>query len=133
MTYYRGPLTVDDIRGIIVRVRAGGSYADVAARYHVSKQTITKYMQNADKYVAPPRRRRSLAWQDQAACRDVRGFTELPVQRQREWCHGCPVRAECLEYAKRFADGLSAWAKTEGPVYGGLHAKEVAELVKGTT
>ena len=37
-------------------------------------------------------------WMDHAGCLGVRGFTELPVDRQLAHCNTCPVVSECLEF-----------------------------------
>lgn len=59
----------------------------------------------------------STAWQKHAPCTNA-GFdfipdaeTEAGVQEARQWCHGCPVRTECLAWAMLYgAEGY--WGGT---------------------
>jgi WhiB family transcriptional regulator, redox-sensing transcriptional regulator len=59
-------------------------------------------------------------WSERAACcgKGIRYFfPETPddLARGRAICAGCPVRAECLEYAGRFPSPQGVWGGlTEG-------------------
>jgi WhiB family redox-sensing transcriptional regulator len=66
-----------------------------------------------------------LKWQDDAACGEVGGDGWFPVfgESQRyakRICRGCPVTAECLEYALTNA--------IEWGIWGGLSTKERQEI-----
>ncbi|REF00345.1 WhiB family transcriptional regulator [Thermomonospora umbrina] len=81
--------------------------------------------------VAPPRPETStldyltdvsaeLAWQAHAACASADGEAFFPekggsVQYAQRVCAGCPVKAECLEYALDNAITFGVWGgKSEG-------------------
>lgn len=83
------------------------------------------------------------AWQADALCNtgdaalvDVffgRGRRDFDGERAKEICAGCPVRAECLDYALTDADlglgpGASQPLAGQGGVYGGLTHLERIEL-----
>ncbi|GAB3580307.1 hypothetical protein GCM10027445_50400 [Amycolatopsis endophytica] len=77
--------------------------------------------------------RNELAWRAQAACRDDRapqvffpeqgGRAAKTVARAKQRCTGCPVRAECLNYALARREGFGIW--------GGLTAHERRALLRG--
>jgi hypothetical protein len=71
---------------------------------------------------------RDTGWTDQAACRGFIHFTDLRITEQRRTCQACTVTSECadlgLQSITTVKDAL------EGPIYGGLHPTELAELVK---
>lgn len=67
-----------------------------------------------------------LAWQDQAGCRGIKGFTELPELEQRSFCFACPVKNDCFEYS--IADGFPIPVDDfdKDHVYGGRNRRERA-------
>lgn len=70
-----------------------------------------------------------LDWMDRAACRRVRGFTELPQAEQRDVCDDCPVRASCTEYGLQLPiPSTSDRNDDTWPLFGGMTPKERAAL-----
>lgn len=63
-----------------------------------------------------------LDWRADAACRDYErrhvffpgrgGLTQSDVHEARAVCAGCPVKAECLDYALRHHERLGVWGGT---------------------
>ena len=58
----------------------------------------------------------SMSWRAQARCRNVptemfvaRRGDELSVRAAKRICRGCPVRAECLDYALAAGERFGVW------------------------
>lgn len=51
-------------------------------------------------------------WREEAACRDkpTRLFFDVAPEAAKQVCEGCPVRAECLEFAIVTNQGYGVWA-----------------------
>jgi hypothetical protein len=71
---------------------------------------------------------RSTEWQDRAACSGVIHFADWLPNEQRAVCRDCPVKAECIELG--LATVATVKDALDGVVYGGLHPKQFAELVR---
>jgi hypothetical protein len=71
---------------------------------------------------------RSTEWQSRAACRGFIHFTDLRITEQRRTCKTCTVTSECADLGLRSVSTVKD--ALEGPIYGGLHPTELAELVK---
>jgi hypothetical protein len=71
---------------------------------------------------------RATAWQSYAACRSHLHFTDWRLPRQLAVCTDCPVKTDCA--ALGLASVTTVKDALEGPVYGGLHPKQFAELVR---
>jgi hypothetical protein len=71
---------------------------------------------------------RATAWQDAAACRGFIHFTDLRITEQRRTCQTCAVTRECADLGLRSVSTVKD--ALEGPIYGGLHPKQLAELVR---
>jgi hypothetical protein len=61
----------------------------------------------------------SLAWRDRARCREVSHDAFYPgrgdvdrLAAAREFCAGCVVRVECLDYALRAGERFGVWGGT---------------------
>jgi len=71
---------------------------------------------------------RTTAWMSEAACRDFPHFAELYPAEQVRTCQGCTVTVQCAEL------GLASVATVKdalnSAVYGGLHPRQLAELVR---
>lgn len=76
-------------------------------------------------------------WADQASCRDS-GWPDAWFPEKtgtvsaasssyaKSVCSGCPVRADCLEYALRHESGVYRWG-----IYGGLSPRQRHRLAGG--
>jgi hypothetical protein len=71
---------------------------------------------------------RATAWQSRAACRIHLHFTDWRLPRQLAVCADCPVKTDCAQLG--LASVTTVKDALEGPVYGGLHPKQFAELVR---
>jgi WhiB family redox-sensing transcriptional regulator len=59
----------------------------------------------------------SLAWQDDALCREVGGDAWFPdkggsIRAAKKICDACPVQSDCLEYALENDLGFGIWGGT---------------------
>lgn len=78
--------------------------------------------------------RSSSEWRDEALCAGLDGrnghvdFVEQDVTTQRRFCHGCPVRLECLEDALAVDATLGRFDQAVSVPRAGLTALQRATL-----
>jgi hypothetical protein len=136
MTDRRGrPITEDERHIIADRKRAGWTSADIAKDIGVAVSAVNRALVNVG-IARPPSYdwhrtgpRQDLRWMADAVCGTVVGFTELPVATQKAICDACPVVDPCRRYGATLpnAHGVS---RDEGPVFGGLTPRELAEMAE---